>query len=169
MDNRNMLALCGSMVVSAFLIGGGFLAGGIGPALIHQHQAQAKRSICWSPNVITGINDLATEVAKPFFQQSLPDTLSAVDQSKVSASFSAVLSNFGFVSSVPDSGVVHCSATIAYSYTRPDGTHATDNKGNVVTYTANYGQNGWESEMDGGGMVGVITYQPSTQDSNAGN
>lgn len=169
MDNRNTLALCGSMVVSAFLIGGGFLAGGVGPTLIHQHQAQAERSICWSPNVVTGINDLATEVAKPVFQQSFPDTLSADDQSKVSASFSAVLSNFGFVSTAPDSGVVHCNATIAYSYTRPDGSQATHNKGDVVTYTANYGQNGWESEMDGGGMIGVITYQPSEQGQNSGN
>ena len=157
------------MLVSAFVIGGGCLAGGIGPVLIHQHQAKAARSICWSPSVVTGINDLATEVAKPLFQQSFPDTLSAADQSKVSASFSAALSNFGFVSSAPDSGGVHCNATIAYSYTRPDGTPVSYNKGNIVTYTANYGQNGWAAEMDGGGMIGVITYQSSEQSSNAGN
>lgn len=138
------------------------MAGGIGPSLIHQHQAQAERSICWAPNVVAGINDLATEVTKPIFEQSFPDTLSADDQRMVSASFSAALSNFGFISSAPDSGVVHFSAAIAYSYIRPDGTHATHNEGDVVSYTADYGQNGWRWYGWG------LTYQPSKQGSNTG-
>lgn len=159
MSTRSALILGISMIVSAILIGGGFAANDAIGIYVKQRLSSQERSACWSPSVVSDLNELATQVALPVLQATYPDNISAPDQKSISTTFSASLDNYVLASEPESSGAINCSANIIYSYRLADHSYYWSDGSSVVDYKVLYSQKGWEAEMNGDDVLGAVTYK----------
>jgi hypothetical protein len=152
--NSGSAIVLGSVVISV-----GMAVSGVVTEIGARTLNRDKMSVCWQHGLASGLDDLAKQVALPMFKDALPASMSAQDQASVTQSFSVSLSNREFTGESDHWGTVRCGATIAYSYTRPDGTTHTVDKGNVVAYTMHPEKIGWGYEMNGASIpMSLISY-----------
>jgi hypothetical protein len=138
-----------AIVLGSVVIGVGIAISGVVTKIGAHTLSHDKMSVCWQHGLTSGLDDLAKQVALPRFKDALPASMSSQDRAGVIQSFSVSLSNREFTGESGHWGTVKCDATIAYSYTRPDGTTHTVDKGNVVAYTMHPAKSGWGYEMNG--------------------
>lgn len=155
-----------SFVLGAVVIGAGIAISSATPEVVKEYTFARERSACWSPNVVTGLDDLAAQEALPSLKETYPENMSKQDQDAVSASFSVKLADYSYGGGSAASGTINCSASISYSYTRPDKTTYTHDNGDIISYSIQYSQYGWQAEMNGASIPSsLVSYNDDTQPS----
>lgn len=149
----------GAVIIGVGVASSGAMAQFAKNSLRYQQQA-----VCWNQNLTGGIDQLAQQIAKPEFEDTLPSSMSDADKAKVISSLSIKLTNNAFTGESRAGGTINCDAAISFSYTRPDGSNYSNNNGNIVTYIMHPAADGWSYEMDGESIPsGIIHYKAASQ------
>ncbi len=144
----------------AFIIGAALVACGIAATgsaakeFAVQYLTRQSESACWANSVTSTLNALATQEALPILKATFPDDMSQKDQNSVASSFSATVDNYGFNQSSNNGASINCAGSIAYQYTRPDGSTYSKDQGNLITYELSPSQGGWGAEMSSADIPG---------------
>ncbi len=117
---------------------------------------------CWNPSVKSNLEELAQSIASDNFNNSIPTDISSSNTDAIKASFTLSTENFITFSYDKDSGSLHCGAEFKYSYTRPDGSIFSHDKGDILSFEVYQGENGLEPSLSGSDQTLIeVSYQPS--------